>query len=152
MYFAQMSPCRKACIVGMSLCLLVIVIASFSCLLLERDENADALTEARRILPGYSIVFDGHTNEIQRYGSLRSFSRQHEMMDYLSIFAPYVEQYNHPTNHPIMIFETEDRVIIELPSRFKFPPYNWTIYWGSSYYFRIEIDKKTKQIVKALQG
>jgi hypothetical protein len=51
-----------------------------------------------------------------------------------------------------MIFETEDRVIIELPSRFKFPPYNWTIYWGSSYYFRIEIDKKTKQIVKALQG
>ena len=142
--------CLKACVVGLSLCILAITMIAF--LLLGNTGNTEAQKEARRILPGYSIVFDGHTNEIQRYGSLRSFSRQHEMMDYLSIFAPYVEQYNHPTNHPIMIFETEDRVIIELPSRFKFPPYNWTIYWGSSFYFRIEIDKKTKQIVKALQG
>ena len=140
---------RKALLISL-LCLMAI--ATVAVLILCKTSNGGDMKEARRILPGYSIVFDGHTNEIQRYGSLRSFSRQHEMMDYLSIFAPYVEQYNHPTNHPIMIFETEDRVIIELPSRFKFPPYNWTIYWGSSYYFRIEIDKKTKQIVKALQG
>ena len=114
--------------------------------------SANARKEARRILPGYTIVFDGHTNEIQRCGSLRAFSQQHEMMDYLSIFAPYVEQYNHPTNHPIMIRETEDRVIIELPCRFRFPPYNWTIYWGSGYRIKIEFDKKTKKIVDAVQG
>ena len=142
--------CLKACVVGLSLCILAITMIAF--LLLGNTGNTEAQKEARRILPGYSIVFDGHTNEIQRYGSLRSFSRQHEMMDYLSIFAPYVEQYNHPTNHPIMIDETEDRVIIELPSRVRFPPYNYKIYWGSTYRLRIEIDKKTRQIVKALQG
>ena len=74
------------------------------------------------------------------------------MMEYLLIFAPYVEQYKHPINHPIMITETEDRVIIELPSRFRFPPYNWTIYWGSPYSVRVEFDKKTKKIVDAVQG
>ena len=137
-------------LIGLGLC--VTIIGALVYFVQGETANSEAMKEARRILPGYSVVFESHTNEIQRCGSLRSFSRQHEMMDYLSIFAPYVEQYNHPTNHPIMIFETEDRVTIELPSRFKFPPYNWTIYWGSSYYFRIEIDKKTKQIVKALQG
>ena len=140
----------KKCIVGLSLCILAIAITAI--LLLERDENAEALKEARRILPGYSVVFEGHTNVIQRCGSLRAFSRQHEMMEYLQTFAPFVEQYNHPTNHPILIRETDDRVIIELPCRFRFPPYNWTIYWGSGYRLKIEFDKKTKKVVSALQG
>lgn len=107
---------------------------------------------ARRILPGYSFVFGDNTNVIERCRSSRAFHRQHEMMDYLLIFAPYMERYNHPTNHPIMIRETNDRVILELPSRVKFPPYNWTIYWGSDYNFRMEIDKKTKRIVNAIRG
>ena len=114
--------------------------------------NAEALMEARRILPGYSVVFEGHTNVIQRCGSLRAFSQQHEMMEYLQTFAPYVERYNHPANRPIRIRETEERVIIELPSRFEFPPYNWTIYWGAGYEIKIEFDKKSKEIVDAVQG
>ncbi len=140
----------KKCIVGLSLCSLAIAITAI--LLLERDENAEALKEARRILPGYSVVFEGHTNVIQRCGSLRAFSQQHEMMEYLQTFAPYVERYNHPANRPIRIRETEERVIIELPSRFEFPPYNWTIYWGAGYEIKIEFDKKSKEIVDAVQG
>ncbi len=107
---------------------------------------------ARRILPGYSFVFGDNTNVIERCRGSRAFHRQHEMMDYLEIFAPHMERFNHPTNHPIMIRETEDRVILELPCKVKFPPYNWTIYWGSDYNFRMEIDKKTKRIVNAIQG
>ena len=140
----------KKCIVCLPLCILAITMIAF--LLLGKARNTEVLKESRRILPGYTIVFDGRTNEIQRCGSLRAFSRQHEMMDYLQLFAPYVEQYNHPTNHPIMIRETDDRVIIELPSRVKFPPHNWTIYWGSDYRLKIEFDKKTKMIVDAVQG
>ncbi len=140
---------RKACI---SVSLFVPVIAMLTYFFQGKTFNAEALKEARRILPGYSVVFEGHTNVIQRCGSLRAFSRQLEMMEYLQAFAPYVEQYNHPTNHPIRIRETEDRVIIELPSRVEFPPYNWTIYWGAGYVIKIEFDKKTKKIVSALRG
>ena len=86
---------RKACVVGLSLCILAITMIAF--LLLGKAEDAEAMKEARRILPGYSVVFEGHTNGIQRCGSLRAFSRQHDMMNYLQIFAPHVEQYNHPT-------------------------------------------------------
>lgn len=126
--------------------------AAFVVSTLFKTSNGYGMKEAQRILPGYTIVFDGRTNIIQKCGSLRAFSRQHEMMGYLQLLAPYVEQYHHQTNHPIMIYESEDKVIFELPSRAKFPPYNWTIYWGSSYYFMMEIDKKTKKVVRALQG
>ena len=118
-------------LIGLGLC--VTIIGALVYFFQSETFNAEAMKEARRILPGYSIVFEGHTNVIQRCGSLRAFSRQHEMMEYLQTFAPFVEQYNHPTNHPILIRETDDRVIIELPCRFRFPPYNWTIYWGSGY-------------------
>ena len=128
------------------------VIAILTYFLQGKTLNAEAMKEARRILPGHSVVFEGHTNVIQKCGSLRAFSRQHAMMEYLQTFAPYVEQYNHPTNHPIRIRETEERVIIELPSRYEFPPYNWTIYWGSGYRIKIEFDKQTKKVVSALQG
>ncbi len=137
-------------LIGLGLC--VTIIGALVYFFQGETANNEALKEARRILPGYSVVFESHTNVIQRCGSLRAFSRQHEMMEYLQLFAPYVEQYNHPTNHPIMIRETDDRVIIELPSRVKFPPYNWTIYWGSDYRLKIEFDKKTKMIVDAVQG
>jgi hypothetical protein len=137
-------------LIGLGLC--VTIIGALVYVFQGETANNEALKEARRILPGYSIAFNGQTNVIQRCGSLRAFSRQHEMMEYLQLFAPYVEQYNHPTNHPIMIRETDDRVIIELPSRVKFPPYNWTIYWGSDYRLKIEFDKKTKMIVDAVQG
>ena len=137
-------------LIGLGLC--VTILGALVYFVQGETANSEAMKEARRILPGYSVVFESHTNEIQRCGSLRAFSRQHEMMDYLQLFAPYVEQYNHPTNHPIMIRETDDRVIIELPSRVKFPPYNWTIYWGSDYRLKIEFDKKTKMIVDAVQG
>ena len=132
--------------------LVVTVIAMLTYFLHGKTMNTEAMKEARRILPGYSVVFDNHTNVIQKCGSLWTFSRQHEMMEYLQTFAPYVEQYNHPTNRPIKIRETEDRVIIELPSRVEFPPYNWTIYWGAGYLIKIEFDKKTKEIVHAVQG
>ncbi len=150
MFFAKKRACRKACIVGLPLCIFAIAILSF--LLRGEVRNTKAQKEARRILTGYSIVFDGHTNEIQRCGSLRAFSQQHEMMEYLQIFAPKVEFYHHPTNHPIMIYETKERVILELPSRFLFEPYNWKIFWGSYYNFRMEIDKKTKKVLMELVG
>lgn len=140
------------CVFVLGLSLFLLAFALFPFLRLGKMANVGSPKEARRILPGYTIIFGGCTNEIQACGSLMAFSKQHEMMEYLQIFAPYVEQYKHPMNHPIMITETEDRVIIELPSRFRFPPYNWTIYWGSPYSFRMEIDKKTKKIVDAVQG
>ena len=137
-------------LIGVLPCLTVFAV--FGYLFHRKTSNTEALKEARRILPGYTTVFKDRTNVIQRCGSLRAFSRQHEMMEYLQTFAPFVEQYNHPTNHPILIRETDDRVIIELPCRFRFPPYNWTIYWGSGYRLKIEFDKKTKKVVSALQG
>ena len=140
---------RKALLFSL-LCLIVIV--TFAVLILCKTSNDSDMKEARRILPGYSIVFEGHTNVIQRCGSLRAFSKQHEMMDFLQIFAQEMEYYNHPTNHPILIHETDERVIIQLPSRALFEPYNWTIYWGSYYKFKMEIDKKTKKIISALRG
>ena len=136
--------------IGLSLC--VTFIAALFFFFQKETANAEAMKEARRILPGYSIVFEGHTNVIQRGGSIRAFSRQHEMMEYLKIFAPKVEFYNHPTNHPLIIHDTEEKVIIELPSRFLFEPYNWTIFWGSYYNFKMEIDKKTKKILRAVRG
>ena len=143
------TTCRK---VFIFVSLFVPAIAILAYFLGFNTGNSEAMKEARRILPGYSVVFEGHTNVIQRCGSLRAFSRQHAMMEYLQTFAPYVEQYNHPTNHPIRIRETEERVIIELPSRYEFPPYNWTIYWGSGYRIKIEFDRQTKKVVSALQG
>lgn len=107
---------------------------------------------AMSVLPGYLVVFDGETNTISHSDNVQTFRNQHPMMDYLTVLAPYVKQYDHPKNHPIMIQETGDHVILELPSRVRFPPYNWKIYWGSPYYLKMEIDKKTKQIVDAVQG
>ena len=115
------------------------------------EETSEAIL-ARRVLPGYTIVFQGRTNEINRCGSLKAFSQQHEMMDYLFLLAPYIEHYNHTTNYPIFIYETDERMIIELPSKYRLPPYNWKVYWGSSYRFKMEIDKKTKKVISALQG
>ena len=140
----------RSVLIGLLLC--VTIIGALVYFFQGETANRETIKEARRILPGYSIVFDDHTNIIQRCGSLRAFSRQHEMMEYLQIFAPKVEFYNHPTNHPIVIHETEDRVIIELPSRVLFEPYNWTVFWGSYYNFKMEIDKKTKKIISALRG
>ena len=140
----------KKCIVCLPLCILAITMIAF--LLLGNTGNSEAQKEARRILPGYTIVFNGRTNEIQRCESLRAFSRQYEMMEYLQIFAPKVEFYHHPTNHPIMIYETKERVILELPTRFLFEPYNWKVFWGSYYNFRMEIDKKTKKVLMELVG
>ena len=137
-------------LIGVLPCLTVFAV--FGYLFHRKTSNTEALKEARRILPGYSIAFNGQTNVIQRCGSLRAFSRQHEMMEYLQIFAQEMEYYNHPTNHPILIHETEDTIIIELPSRYLFEPYNWTIFWGSYYNFKMEIDKKTKKIISALRG
>ena len=116
-----------------------------------RTESKD-VEAARRILPGYNFVFEERTNEIRRCWSEWSFSRQHEMMAYLQIMAPYIETYHHPKDRPIMVYERERTVIVELPSRFLFEPYNWKIFWGSYYQFHLEIDKETKQIVEALQG
>ena len=132
--------------------LFVPVIAMLAYCLQGKTLSNEAIKEARRILPGYSVVFDNHTNVIQKCGSLWTFSQQHEMMEYLQIFAPKVEFYHHPTNHPIMIYETKERVILELPSRFLFEPYNWKIFWGSYYNFRMEIDKKTKKVLMELVG
>ncbi len=137
-------------LIGLGLC--VTIIGALVFFFQGETANNEALKEARRILPGYSIAFNGQTNVIQRCGSLRAFSRQHEMMEYLQIFAQEMEYYNHPTNHPILIHETEDTIIIELPSRYLFEPYNWTIFWGSYYNFKMEIDKKTKKIISALRG
>ena len=106
-------------LIGVLPCLTVFAV--FGYLFHRKTSNTEALKEARRILPGYTTVFKDRTNVIQRCGSLRAFSRQHEMMEYLQTFAPFVEQYNHPTNHPILIRETDDRVIIELPCRFRSP-------------------------------
>ena len=137
-------------LIGVLSCLTVFAV--FGYLFHRKTSNTDSLKEARRILPGYTTVFEDRTNVIQRCGSLRAFSRQHEMMEYLQIFAQEMEYYNHPTNHPILIHETEDTIIIELPSRYLFEPYNWTIFWGSYYNFKMEIDKKTKKIISALRG
>ncbi len=132
--------------------LFVPVIAILAYFLYANTGNTEVLEEARQLLPGYTIVFEGHTNEIQRCGSPRAFSRQHEMMEYLQIFAPYLKTFTHPKNNPIYIFETEDRIIIELPCKYLFEPYNWKIFWGGAYNFRLEIDKKTKKVLKELIG
>ena len=137
-------------LIGLGLC--VTIIGALVYFFHGETANNEAMKEARRILPGYTIVFNEQTNVIQSCGSLRAFSRQHEMMEYLQIFAQEMEYYNHPKNHPILIHETEERVIIELPSRALFEPYNWTIYWGSYYKFKMEIDKNTKKIISALRG
>lgn len=52
----------------------------------------------------------------------------------------------------IIVRETDDRVIVELPSRYRFPPYNLKFCWGSSFRLWVEIDKKTKEVVYAAQG
>ena len=129
----------------------VIAMLAYACYY-RNTGNAEALEEARVLLPGYKIVFEGHTNEIQRCLSLRTFSKQHEMMEYLQIFAPYLKVFHHPKNHPIYIFETEDRIILELPCKYLFEPYNWDVFWGGAYNFRLEIDKKTKKVLKELVG
>ena len=135
-----------------ALALILVVLASAFFLTNSGKQLSHEVDAARQILPGYFFVFTDKTNVVERCRSRKAFLRQHEMMEYLLIFAPYVESYHHPTNHPIVIRETNDRVILELPSRVKFPPYNWTIYWGSDFYLKIEIDKKTKKIVDAVQG
>ena len=132
------------------LCLIFLMALSF----LERNawsSNEDVET-ARRILPGYSFIFSGQTYTIERGRNSRAFVRQHPMMFFLLKLAPYVENYQHPANHPIIIRETTDRIILELPCRFMFPPYNWTVFWGSEYEFKMEIDKKTKDIIDMARG
>ena len=141
---------KRRVAVAFSLILFFLAIA-FAFIKTEKEPSND-LETARRVLPGYTFVFADKTNVVDRCRSRRAFLRQHELMEYLAVISPYVESYHHPTNHPIMIRETNDRVILELPSRVKFPPYNWTIYWGSPYYFKMEIDKNTKRVLDMVQG
>ena len=136
--------------IGSILCLSIVVLHSF--FMRTAAEDAAEAIIARRVLPRYAIVFEGRTNVINCCESLKTFSLQHEMMPYLIIAAPYIEHYNNPTNYPIFISETDERVIIELPSRYRLPPYNLKVYWGSFYLFKMEIDKKTKKVISALQG
>ena len=146
---AKLKTLRKAMLFFLIFAPIIAILAHF---LASTTENIEAIEEARLLLPGYTIVFEGHTNEIQRCGSPQTFSQQHEMMEYLQIFAPYLKIFDHPKNNPIYIFETEDRIIIELPCKYLFEPYNWKIFWGGAYNFRLEIDKKTKKVLKELVG
>ena len=133
----------SACLLG---------IAALACWSVFSTRPPEGVEKARELFPGYAVVFNGTTNTMKRCLGPRSFCRQHPMMDYLLVFAPYLERYGHPKEHPIIVRETDDRVIVELPSRFRFPPYNLTIYWGSPYHLKVEIDKKTKVVVSELQG
>ena len=51
---------------------------------------------AMSVLPGYLVVFDGETNTILHSDNVQTFRNQHPMMDYLTVLAPYVKQYDHP--------------------------------------------------------
>ena len=107
--------------------------------------------EAREVYPGYSFVYKGNTNLIERKWSARAFTEQHPMMPYLEIFLEYFKSRpNWSYSHPIKIQETETQVIISLPSYGEILGYKR--YWGSAYNMQVIIDKKTMTVVSALQG
>lgn len=110
----------KTVLAVFSACLLGI--AALACWSVFSTRPPEGVEKARELLPGYAVVFDGTTNTMKRCLGLRSFCRQHPMMDYLLVFAPYIEEYKLPKNRPIIIRETDDRVIVEFPSRARYSP------------------------------
>ena len=107
--------------------------------------------ESREVYPGYSFIYNGETNLIERKRSARVFTEQHPMMPYLEIFLEYFKyRPNWSYSDPILIQETETQVIITLPSWAERMGHKR--YWGSSYNMQVIIDKKTKAVVSALQG
>ena len=100
--------------------------------------------------PGFSFVFNGTTNRIEKANDVRGFTNQHTMITYLIPIVEDFKRCNWSKNDPFRIEETETQVIVTLPSygELKGIP----IYWGSGWRLRVIFDKKTKTIISALQG
>ena len=115
--------------------------------------NRETPTENERlamdILPGYSFVFNGKTNVIERSGDVHAFRNQHSMMPYLNLTAEKFRIYHWSKEHPIEIKETETEVVLTWPSRAKLR--GAKIYWGSPYLLEVVVDKTTMKIVSALR-
>ena len=105
---------------------------------------------AMETYPGFSFVFNGTTNRIVKARNVREFTNQHPMIPYLIPIVEDFKRCNWSKDDPFKIEETETQVIIRLPSygELKGIP----IIWDSGWRLRVIFDKKTKNIISALQG